>query len=101
MSRHARVNQNETVTGDYTFSGTTTFSGSVNASTSGIRVPQSVANVTEAAPTDAQLDSAFGTPATLGRGFIGTVDDNDGSTASVLCWTTDTAWFHVVGVLST
>jgi hypothetical protein len=95
MSRHARVNQNETITGDYTFEGSVSFADGA------VRVPQSVANVTEAAPTDAQLDSAFGTPATLGRGFIGTVDDNDGSLASVLCWTTDSAWFHVVGVLST
>lgn len=100
MSRHARVNQNETVTGDYTFSGTTTFTGTLNANGGAVRVPQSVANVTEAAPTAAQLDSAFGTPATLGRGFIATIDDNDGSSASVLCWTTDTAWFHVVGTLS-
>lgn len=67
----------------------------------GVRTVQSVANVTEAAPTDAELDAAFGTPASLGRGFIGTVDDNDGSNASVLVWTTDSAWFHVVGVKST
>lgn len=67
----------------------------------GVRTIQSVANVTEAAPTDAELDAAFGTPASLGRGFIGTVDDNDGSAASVLVWTTDSAWFHVVGVKST
>jgi hypothetical protein len=95
MSRHARVNQDEVITGNYSFTGNVSFAGGA------ARVPQSVANVTEAAPTDAQLDSAFGTPAALGRGFIGTVDDNDGSTASVLCWTTDSAWFHVVGVLST
>jgi hypothetical protein len=87
MSRNVKLNQAQTVTGNTQFDL--------------VRVAQSVANVTEAAPTDAQLDSAFGTPAVLGRGFIGTVDDNDGSTASVLCWTTDSAWFHVVGVLST
>lgn len=94
MSRHARVNQNETITGDYTFEGSVSFADGA------VRVPQSVANVTEAAPTAAQLTSAFGSPATLGRGFIGTVDDNDGSLASVLCWTTDADWFHVVGVKS-
>jgi hypothetical protein len=87
MTRNAKLNQTQRVTGNTQFDL--------------VRVAQSVANVTEAAPTDAQLDSAFGTPAVLGRGFIGTVDDNDGSTASVLCWTTDSAWFHVVGVLST
>lgn len=88
MTRNLKLNQDQTATGNTHFE---------NA----VRVPQSVANVTEAAPTDAQLDSAFGTPAVLGRGFIGTVDDNDGSLASVLCWTTDSAWFHVVGVKST
>ena len=87
MSRNVKLNQAQTVTGNTQFDL--------------VRVAQSVANVTEAAPTDAQLDSAFGAPATLGRGFIGTVDDNDGSLASVLCWTTDSAWFHVVGTLST
>lgn len=87
MSRNVKLNQVQRVTGNTQFDL--------------VRVAQSVANVTEAAPTDAQLDAAFGTPAVLGRGFIGTVDDNDGSTASVLCWTTDSAWFHVVGTLST
>ena len=67
MTRNLKLNQDQTATGNTQFE---------NA----VRVPQSVANVTEAAPTDAQLDSAFGTPASLGRGFIGTVDDNDGST---------------------
>jgi hypothetical protein len=92
---------NLVVAGTAAITGSLTPTGVLNASAAGIRTIQSVANVTEAAPTDAQLDSAFGTPAALGRGFIGTIDDNDGSTASVLVWTTDTAWFHVVGVLST
>lgn len=73
----------------------------VNATSGGIRTIQSVANVTEAAPTDAELDSAFGTPATLGRGFIGTIDDNDADTASILVWTSDASWYHVVGTKST
>lgn len=61
----------------------------------------SVANVTEAAPTDAELDSAFGTPASLGDGFIGIVNDNDAGTDSILCWTSDGKWFHALGTLST
>jgi hypothetical protein len=100
MPKFVRQGDN-TLIGNNTFTGTNTFTGRIVTTAGGIQVPQSVANVTEAAPTDAQLDSAFGTPAVLGRGFIGTVDDNDGSTASVLCWTTDSAWFHVVGTLST
>lgn len=86
MSRNVKKNLAQTVTGNTQFDV--------------VRVAQSVANVTEAAPTAAQLTSAFGSPATLGRGFIGTVDDNDASTAGVLCWTTDANWFHVVGVKS-
>jgi hypothetical protein len=86
MSRNVKLNQVQTVTGNTQFDV--------------VRVAQSVANVTEAAPTAAQLTSAFGTPASLGRGFIGTVDDNDASAAGVLVWTTDADWFHVVGVKS-
>lgn len=89
------------VTGALTASAAINATGVVNGSTAGIRTIQSVANVTEAAPTDAELDAAFGTPASLGRGFIGTIDDNDGNTASVLVWTTDSGWFHVVGTKST
>jgi hypothetical protein len=87
MTRNVKLNQEQVVTGNTQFDL--------------VRVAQSVANVTEAAPTDAELDAAFGTPATLGRGFIATIDDNDGSAAGHLVWTTDSAWFHVVGVKST
>jgi len=91
-----------TIDNAITFSGAISFTSStaVNASTAGIRTIQSVANVTEAAPTDAELDSAFGTPVALGRGFIGTIDDNDADTASILVWTSDASWYHVVGTKS-
>lgn len=59
-----------------------------------LHVQQSVANVSSP-PTDAELDSAFGTPATLGRGFIGTVDDNDGDATMWLCVTSDASWYYV------
>ena len=67
---------NITFSGTFTVSGAASFTSStaVNCSTAGIRTIQSTDNVTEAAPTDAELDSAFGTPASLGRGFIGTID---------------------------
>lgn len=83
-------------------SGSIVLAGSnpVNATSGGIRTIQSVANVTEAAPTDAELDSAFGTPATLGRGFLATIDDNDADLASILVWTTDASCYHVVGTKS-
>jgi len=39
-------------------------------------IQQSTANVSDP-PTDAQLDSAFGTAAQVGNGFIGLVHDNN------------------------
>ena len=86
MTRNVKKNLTQTVTGNTQFDL--------------VRVAQSVANVTEAAPTAAELTATFGSPATLGRGFIGTVDDNDGSAAGALYWTTDADWFHVIGVKS-
>lgn len=63
--------------------------------TAGIRTKQAVDDVHDTTPTDAQLDSAFGTPATLGRGFIGTIDDADGDTNFYLCITSDASWYWV------
>ncbi len=57
---------------------------------------QSISNVSNP-PTDAQLDSIFGTPAILGRGFIGTIDDNSSDTDVWIVWTTDASWFYVKG----
>jgi len=54
----------------------------------GVRL--STADVTT--PTDAELDSAFGQPATLGRRFIGIVDDNGAGTTYFLCMTDGTKW---------
>jgi len=54
---------------------------------------QAVDDVHDTTPTDAQLDTAFGTPASLGRGFIGTLDDASGETNFYICITTDNSWF--------
>jgi|GEM_PF-4757095 len=45
-------------------------------------------------PTKAQLDSVFGSPATLGAGFIGLIDSNGAQTDVYLCVTTPTNWFY-------
>ncbi len=64
----------------------------------GIRFIKSTANVSDP-PTDAQIDSAFGTPAVVGSNFIGVIDDNDGAVSGDvwMCWTTGTAaeWFYL------
>jgi hypothetical protein len=72
------------------------FGGIVNASTNGIRTKVSTAN-TANPPTDAELDSAFGTPATVGSGFVGIVNDNNGGTNEYLCWSDGTNWFYATG----
>lgn len=60
----------------------------------------SAANVTNP-PTDAELDSAFGTPATVGAGFLGVVNDNNGGTNEYLCWSDGANWFFVTGTKAT
>jgi hypothetical protein len=49
-------------------------------------------------PTDAQLDTAFGTPASVGSGFVGIVNDNNAGTDEYLCWSDGTNWFYATGV---
>lgn len=63
--------------------------------TKGIHTIVSEDNITT--PTDAELDAAFGTPAQLGSGFIGIIDDNSDETASVICWTLNGSWFYAAG----
>lgn len=52
-------------------------------------------------PTDANLDAAFGTPAALGPGFIGIIDDNSGDTDVWICFTNDVSWFYLQGIKAT
>ena len=51
-------------------------------------------------PTDAQLDSAFGTPATVGAGFVGILDDNAAGTAVYLCYSDGSAWWTIAFTLA-
>lgn len=59
----------------------------------GFRTIVSTDNVSSP-PTDAQLDSAFGTPATVGEGFIGLIDDNNAETDVWLCVAIGSSWFY-------
>lgn len=53
-------------------------------------------NVTDP-PTDAEIDAAFGTPATVGSGFLGVIDDNAGGGSGDVwaCFSNGSAWFYV------
>ena len=62
--------------------------------TAGLSTLQSVANYSDP-PTDAELDAAFGTPATLGRGFMALLDDNDADTDGYIVWTSDASWYYI------
>lgn len=61
----------------------------------GVKTKQAVNNVNDATPTKAELTTSFGDPTTLGRGFIGTIDDNDGNTNGYLVFTSDTDFFFL------
>lgn len=52
-------------------------------------------------PTDAELDSAFGTPASVGKGFFGVVNDNGAGTAEYWCWSDGTNWWFISGTKAT
>lgn len=77
-----------------TFTGVKTFSDS-------IKVKQAVTNVNDTTPTAAELTTAFGNPATLGRGFVGTVDDADGDTNGYIVWCSDASFYFVKGTKAT
>lgn len=45
-------------------------------------------------PTDAELDAAFGTPATVGDGFVGLLDDNGAGASVYLVASDGTNWWY-------
>ena len=45
-------------------------------------------------PTDAELDTAFGQPGTLGDGFVGVLDDAGAGTTVWLCVAMNSAWWY-------
>lgn len=47
------------------------------------------------APSDAEIETAFGTAAAAGSGFLGLIDDNGAGTNLVLCASDGTNWFYV------
>jgi hypothetical protein len=81
-------------TGAVTITPATTVTGLLTA-TAGVLTKQAVTNVHDTTPTQAEMVTAFG--AVPGRGFIGTIDDNDGNAVSYLCWSTDASYFFVAG----
>ncbi len=63
----------------------------------GLKTKQAVNQVNDTTPTAAELVTSFGAAATLGRGFIGTVDDNDGDTNGYIVWVSDASFYFLKG----
>lgn len=63
----------------------------------GVNTKQAVNNVHDTTPTAAELTTSFGSPSSLGRGFVGTVDDADGDTNGYLVWTSDASFYWLKG----
>lgn len=61
--------------------------------TAGERVRVSTANVSSP-PTDGELDSAFGNPGDVGKGFVAVVDDNGAGTAVYVVASDGTNWWY-------
>jgi hypothetical protein len=68
--------------------------------TGGIRTKHSTADVSNP-PTDAELDSAFGTPATVGAGFLGTLDDNGAGSNVYFVFSDGSNWWYRLFVKAT
>jgi hypothetical protein len=60
-----------------------------------IQIRTSTANVSNP-PTGAELDSAFGTPSTVGAGFAVLLDDNGGDANDYLVISNGTSWWYEV-----
>jgi len=75
------------------FSGSITPTGKVIATAAGIQTKQSVDNVTDALPTQAEMVTAFGAAATTGAGFIGVIKDANADTNFFICISNGTSYF--------
>jgi hypothetical protein len=67
----------------------------VNATAAGIRTIQAINNVNDTTPTNAELTTSFGAPATVGSGFIGVVKDADTDTNGFLCFSNGVTWYYL------
>lgn len=55
-------------------------------------------DVTANAPTEAQLTTAFGTPSSLGSGFVGVLNDSGKGKAEFLVFSDGNNFFYTLGV---
>jgi len=74
---------------------TVTSTNAVNATAGGVRTKMAINNVNDSTPTAAELTTSFGTPATVGTGFVGIVKDNDADTNCFAVISNGTSFFFL------
>lgn len=67
----------------------------VNATAAGVRTKQAINNVNDTTPTAAELTTSFGTPASVGTGFVGIVKDADADTNCYVVVSNGTSYFYL------
>lgn len=67
----------------------------VNATAAGVRTKQAINNVNDTTPTAAELTTSFGTPASVGSGFVGVVKDADADTNCFVVVSNGTSYFYL------
>lgn len=78
-----------------TAGGITVAAGVSNFSAAGIKTIQAVTDVHDTVPTAANCVTAFGAAATVGRGFIGTIDDADADARGFLVFASDASYYFI------
>lgn len=80
---------------DGVFTGTVTPGGQVVATAAGVRTRQAINNVNDTTPTAAELTTSFGTPASVGTGFVGVVKDADADTNCYVVVSNGVSYFYL------
>jgi hypothetical protein len=72
-----------------------TSTAAVNATAGGVRTRMAINNVNDTTPTLAELTTSFGTPASVGTGFVGIVKDNDADTNCFVVVSNGVSYFYL------
>lgn len=74
---------------------TVTSTNAVVATAGGVRTKMAINNVNDTTPTAAELTTSFGTPASVGTGFVGVVKDADADTNCYVVVSNGTSYFYL------
>ena len=59
----------------------------------GLNTKMATNNVNDTIPTNAEITTSFGTPASVGNGFIGVIKDNNADTNGFLVFSNGVTWY--------